>query len=117
IKGNDSVNITSVQFENPGADRNPNGEWVEISGTGKMSGWTLEDMERKHIYIFPAGFVLNGKVRVYSGKGQDTETKLFWGKSTTVWNDDYDVCTLRHKDGDVMSQAESKQVHNFEILK
>ena len=109
--------ITASQFQNPKKDGDPNGEWVEISGNGRMGGWTLEDKDKKHTYAFPAGFVLKGKVRVYSGKGKDTKTKLFWGNPTSVWNDEYDSCVLRNREGEIVSKAESKQVHDFEILK
>ncbi|MBU0535677.1 MAG: lamin tail domain-containing protein [Nanoarchaeota archaeon] len=117
IVNNDKINITSVQFEAPGSDRDANGEWVEIKGSGRMGGWTLEDKNKKHIYTFPIGFVLNGSVRVYSGHGKDTDTKLFWGNPNPIWNDDYDISTLKHKDGDIVSQVESKMTHNFEMLK
>ncbi|MFC1753769.1 lamin tail domain-containing protein [Thermoproteota archaeon] len=117
LKENNKVNIISVQFESPGSDRDANGEWIEIKGSGRMGGWTLEDKNKKHVYTFPTGFVLNSKVRVYSGRGQDTDTKLFWGNPNPVWNDDHDICTLKHNDGDVVSQVESRIAHNFEILK
>jgi micrococcal nuclease len=80
------------------------GEWVEFSNQGAqpidMSGYTLKD-EANHIYEFRA-FTLrpNQRARLYSGNGQDTETRLYWGLgSDTVWNNGGDSAYLRDADG------------------
>ena len=64
------VQIAAVQFEAPGSDReNLNGEWVEIEGNGvNISGWMLCDKDNKHVFTFPEGFIINGRVKVFSGK-------------------------------------------------
>jgi micrococcal nuclease len=85
-------------------DLDPVGEWVEFSNQGAqpidMTGFTLKD-EANHIYEFNA-FTLrpDQRVRLYSGDGQDTETRLYWGLgSNTVWNNGGDTAYLRDPDG------------------
>lgn len=112
------VRIVSVQFEAEGSEReNLNGEWVELEGQGMdMSGWMLCDKDNKHVYTFPNNFVINGKVRLHTGKGRNSSKKLHWGSSTPIWNNEDDVATLFDPEGRVMSQVRSSRVHNFEIL-
>lgn len=112
------VRIVSVQFEAPGSDReNLNGEWVEIEGYGvNMSSCMLCDKDNKHVFTFPEGFIINGKVKVFSGKGRNTSTKLFWKNPTPIWNNEDDVATLFDPEGNVISQVRSARVHDFEVL-
>jgi hypothetical protein len=70
------------------------------SASPTWTGFTLKD-EANHIYEFNA-FTLrpDQRVRLYSGDGQDTETRLYWGLgSNTVWNNGGDTAYLRDPDG------------------
>jgi len=112
------VKITAVQFEAPGTEKgNLNGEWIEIEGYGAdMSGWKLHDKGKKHIYTFPKGFEIHGKIKVFTGKGKDTSAQLFWDNPRPVWNDEDDTATLVGPKGRVVSKIRSKRVHDFEEL-
>jgi len=50
-----------------------------------MNGWTISD-EQGITYMF-FNFILNDMsvVRVHSGRGQDTQTDLFWGITSPFW--------------------------------
>jgi hypothetical protein len=115
--GEGIVRITKSQFKSP-KKNDINGEWVEITGYDvDMTGFALHDKAKRHIYRFPAGFHLYGPVKLFTGKGKDTNTKLFWGQKKNVWNNDYDIATLRDKSGRIISQIKSEAVHDFVILK
>jgi len=102
------VAITSVNFAAPSPEKeNLNGEWVEITNKDtaaqSLTGWTLED-EGNHTYTFPE-FSLNAgsSVKVHTGEGTDTTRDLYWGRSTSVWNNGGDVATLRDASGNIVS--------------
>lgn len=59
-----------------------------------LSGWKLKD-EYGHTYTFPS-FVLKAgnRVTVYTGSGTNTQDKLYWGRSSAVWNNDSDTVYL-----------------------
>ncbi len=93
-----SARISAISFAVPGEKDDPNLEWVELSGSGDLAGWTLSDRGDKNLYTFPA-FTLSGSVRVHSGKGINSASALYWGRSISVWNNDGDTATLRDKSG------------------
>lgn len=70
----------------------PSQEYVKITNSGKsavsMKGWKITDEGNKHKYFFPSSYVLKSKstVTVYTGKGKNTSTKLYWGMGWYVWN-------------------------------
>jgi FlaG/FlaF family flagellin (archaellin) len=57
-----------------------------------LTGWSVED-EAGYSYEFPDGFTLapGTEVTLYTGDGTDTDTELYWGMGTAVWNDDGDT--------------------------
>jgi hypothetical protein len=113
------VRITKTQFKsNKKGKQKLNDEWVEVTGYGvEMSGYTLHDKGRKHVFNFPAGFKIYGPVKIFTGRGRNTNTKLYWKCKTSVWNDNGDVATLRAKGGRVLSQVLSEPVYSFKTLK
>ena len=99
------LHITALNYDAPGSDRvNPNGEWVELTNEGDtpldLSGYRLKD-EGLHLYIFGAVTLAPGAtVRVYSGRGEDTATALYWGLAgEDVWNNDGDTAYLWDANG------------------
>jgi hypothetical protein len=65
-----------------------------------MRDYTLKD-EANHIYTF-GDFKVNpgADFRLYTGQGQDTAQKLYWGFSgESVWNNDSDTAFLRDDQG------------------
>lgn len=69
---------------------------IENKGVGSqdMSGWYLTD-DDDHYYFFPKGFVLPGGAGVYvwTKEGTDTDSDLYWGRTSGVWGSS-DVATL-----------------------
>ena len=99
------LKIVHIEADAPGSDKdNPNGEWVEITNQGsepiQMDGYTLKD-EANHIYTFGAFQVKPGVTfRLYSGRGQDSPTELYWGLvDESVWNNNGDTAFLRDDQG------------------
>jgi hypothetical protein len=107
-----AVQIVTVQYDSPGADRGSNqslnDEWVLIRNTGKkarkITGFTLTD-ETGYTYTFKKRTLKPGQsVRVRTGKGKDTASNKHWGRGWYVWNNDGDTATLRTAKG---SQVDS----------
>jgi hypothetical protein len=113
------VRITDVNFQSKGGRKNLNGEWVEICGYGGISltGYTLHDKGRKHVFRFPEGFKIYGPTKIFTGKGKNRSTKLYWKQPRPVWNDNHDIATLRNNKGKTISQVSSEKVHDFKVLK
>lgn len=88
-------------------DAEGNDEYVVLGNTGDetldLTGWSLRD-EAGHVYTIPDGFVLAGgaRVTVYTGHGQDTATKLYWGADRAIWNNGGDTVLLENQDGAVV---------------
>ena len=61
---------------------------IENKGVGSqdMTGWYLTD-DDDHYYFFPKGFILPGGVSVYvwTKEGTDTDSDLYWGRTSGVW--------------------------------
>jgi micrococcal nuclease len=100
-----ALKIVHLQADAPGNDNdNPNGEWIEIANQGsepvQMKGYTLKD-EANHIYTFGDFTVASGGTfRLYSGRGRDSATELYWGFSgESVWNNNSDAAFLRDAQG------------------
>lgn len=69
-----------------------------------MSHWTLED-RTGYKYTFPE-FVLQAGavVNIWTGKGVDTSTDLYWDHGQSVWNNDEpDTATLRSSRGEIVT--------------
>jgi len=109
------VKISNVNFDSRKGDLNS--EWIEVKGKGNLSGYKLYDQGRKHVYSFPKGFKLDGKVRIYSGKGNDSKTRLFWNSPGHIWNNDLDVATLSNSKRKVVSKVKSGKKHAFEKVR
>ncbi len=105
VQGEDSsaengITISNASFIAPSPEKeNLNEEWVELTNLGgvdeDLTGWTLEDAQN-HTYTFKS-FTLNAgsKVKLHTGKGDDSAEDLYWNKNTPVWNNSGDVATLK----------------------
>ncbi len=114
------VRITRTQFKPTGrrGKKKPTDEWVEITGYGvNIGGWKLWDKGKKHTFKFPEKFVIYGPIKIVTGKGRSTNTKIFWGRPRPVWNDTGDVATLANRRGKVISQVMSEPTYSFQTLK
>lgn len=94
--GNDNDNLTDeyLVFENTG------------TATLALDGWTVTDAAG-HRYTVPANVTLEpgATVRLVTGQGTDTDTVLYWGASSAVWNNDGDTITVRDGDAVVLQRS------------
>jgi Cu2+-containing amine oxidase len=86
-----------------------NQEYVKITNSGKnaviMRGWKITDKGAKHTFKFPSSYTLKSKATVvlYTGKGKNTATKLYWGRVAHVWNNEGDTAYLYNAQGKFVS--------------
>ena len=85
--GNDNENLDDeyVVF------RNSRSEPLDVSG------WTVAD-DADHTYTFPDGAVVDpgAEITLRTGRGTDTESTYYWGRTGAVWNNDGDVVVVRN---------------------
>jgi len=72
------------------------GEWVDVTGNGNLTGWKLVSTGGNQEFAFPSGFVLNGTVRIRSGTGQGSilPGELWWTVSAIWSNSENDDAEL-----------------------
>ncbi|KUN01685.1 hypothetical protein AQI95_30450 [Streptomyces yokosukanensis] len=101
------VQIHHVWFDSPGSDNRSNAslnaEWVQIRNTGgsavPLKGWVLKDASN-HRYVFPNVTIGAGKyLKIHTGRGSDTASDKYQGRSAYVWNNDKDTATLTRASG------------------
>jgi hypothetical protein len=86
-----------------------NQEYVKITNKGttamNLKGWKIKDKNAKHTYSFPSSYTLKSKstVTLYTGKGANSATKLYWGRSSYVWNNEGDTAYLYNAQGKLVS--------------
>ncbi|MBN6058355.1 lamin tail domain-containing protein [Nonomuraea sp. RK-328] len=113
-----TVKISRIWYDSPGspdsgANSNLNGEYVQIKNTGRssvnLSGWTIRDKTTRtdHVYAFGTFTLRAGKtVTLRTGKGRDTSTTLYWGRSggtlAYIWNQSKDTGYLRNARGQLV---------------
>jgi hypothetical protein len=103
------IAITNANFAEPSPEKeNLNEEWVEITNLGtedvNLAGWTLEDAQN-HTYKFPDfSLKAGGVAKIRTGTGNDTAADLFWNRSSSIWNNDGDVATLKDASGSIVSR-------------
>jgi len=87
------TNEEDVVFENTGG------------GTADMSGWTVSD-EADQTYTFPEGFTLESgeSVTLNVESGTDTESDLYWGSGSPIWNNGGDTVVLSNSQGEVVAE-------------
>lgn len=109
------VRITKVEVER--GRKRPDKECVEIAGYGvDMSGYTLCS-KKKETYKFPEDFKAYGPVKIFTRKGNNTNTKLYWRLNKTVWNEKGDVATLKNRNGKIASQVLIEPSYSFKTIK
>ncbi|MBI3953721.1 MAG: peptidoglycan DD-metalloendopeptidase family protein [Chloroflexi bacterium] len=84
---------------------NPNNEFAQLevdprfapSGSSDLTGFGLRN-NRGDTFLFPRGFTVrrDRPVKVHSGTGRNTDTDLYWGRPSGVWDDLGDCAYLVH---------------------
>jgi len=86
-------------------------EWVEITNKGSspvsLKGWKIEDEGSKHTYTF-SSYTLDSQATVilYTGKGMDTATEIYWRSGNPIWNNDGDTASLYDSSGKLVAVLE-----------
>jgi endonuclease YncB( thermonuclease family) len=95
-----SIQIKSIHEDAQGNDNNNlNDEYVVFENPDSsdidLTGYAVEDEAGKH-YDFPDNFTLAGgdTVTLHTGSGTDTDTDLYWGRGSPVWNNSGDTAFL-----------------------
>lgn len=98
------LGIHWLEYNAEGDDRdNINGEYVTFRNKClepmDLAGFIMSDASDT-TYTFPA-FVLGNKstVSVHSGKGEDNQTDLYWGRGSPVWNNQGDTLLVWNSTG------------------
>lgn len=92
-----SIEVTEIHADAEGRDsENLNDEYVTLTNTGDeavdLSGWSISD-EADHTYTVPDGVTLaaDASVTLHTGSGTDSETALYWGSNSPIWNNNGDT--------------------------
>jgi YD repeat-containing protein len=107
-----SVYISALDVGAPGETANQ--EYVKITNKGttavSMKNWKITDKGAKHTYKFSSSYTLKSKatVTIYTGKGKNTATKLYWGRVAHVWNNEGDTAYLYNAQGKLVSSKTVK---------
>ena len=112
------VRITAVYYDpnsagpDPATNAGRNQEYVVVHNGGttaaSLGGWTLRDLPRpstpSHVYRIPSSFKLRpgASVRVHTGRGTNTRTDLYMGRTQYIWGDDSDKATLKNGAGAIV---------------
>lgn len=101
------VKITKIHYGQTGT--NLNTEYIvfknKTSSTVKLKGWKIISAPSTdhQFYVFPRFSLGAGKsVTLYSGKGRNTSSKLYWNATTPKWNNDGDKAVLKNPSGTVV---------------
>ena len=103
-KSNSSNIEININCDAEGDDRiNLNGEYVIFKNNNNFDinfgGWTVKDLST-NIYDFgKIIFKSDSNLILFSGKGSDSENKLYWNSTKPIWNNDHDTLYLRDADG------------------
>ncbi|MBB4746995.1 lamin tail domain-containing protein [Actinoplanes lobatus] len=99
-----SIQFTRIQYNAPGVDKKTNksinGEYFRLTNKTKstvnLKGWTVRDAAG-NLYRFTANYYLGAGKNVYvrTGKGSNTSSTRYWGKTKHVWNNGGDSALLR----------------------
>jgi competence protein ComEC len=99
------LTLAAVNADAAGDDReNLNDEYVVFrndgDGTLDLSGWTVSD-EAGRTYTVPDGVTLapGATITLHTGSGTETETDLYWGSGSPIWNNGGDTVTVTMPDG------------------
>jgi competence protein ComEC len=104
----EALTVTQINADAEGDDReNLNDEYIVLENTGEepldLSGWTVAD-EAGRTYTIPDGFTLapGATVRLHTGSGTDTDTDLYWGSGSPIWNNGGDTVIISTPNGTVV---------------
>jgi hypothetical protein len=107
----ESITSSSTESTVYVSDLNLKDEWVKVTNKGSSSvpltGWKINDEGSKHTYTFPSYTLNSGStLTVFTAKGTNTATELYWGSDDPIWNNDGDTAYLYDNNGKLVSKLE-----------
>ncbi len=107
-----SLAVTEVHADADGDEYdNLNDEYIVFENTGSedldLSGWTVAD-EAGHAYTIPSGVVLSAgeTITLHTGEGIDTESDLYWGSGSPIWNNGGDTIIVTNDESERVLEEE-----------
>jgi hypothetical protein len=105
---NPTLHFSYAVPNSPGSDTGSNtslnGEWVRLKNSSStttytLTGWTIRD-KSSHIYKFGTFSLKPGaSVTLHTGKGTNSSTSRYWGRSSYIWNNTGDAAYLKNTAG------------------
>lgn len=101
------ISIYRIYYDSPGSDDGSNAslnkEWIQLRNScssGKsLSNWKIKDA---YGWTYKFGtYTLAGKsvVKIHTGRGSNTSTDRYWGRTWYVWNNTGDTAKLFNSAG------------------
>ena len=97
------VKINKIHYDSAGADDGSNAslndEWIRLrsncNNPKELQGFSVKDAAG-NTYTFSSSFVLgvDARVKIHSGKGTNTATNRYWGRTKYVWGNTKDTARL-----------------------
>ena len=104
--------VAQVHADAEGNDHeNENDEYIVFENAGSstldLSGWTIAD-EADHTYYVPDGVELGPgeTITLYTGSSSDSNTELYWGSDSAIWNNGGDTIVVSNGAGSVVLKYE-----------
>ena len=107
------VSIYRIYYNSPGSDTGSNtslnGEWIQLhnkcSSSRSLTNAKIKDYVG-HTYTFGTYTLGGGRyVKVHTGKGTNTSTDRYQGRSWYVWNNDKDTAYLYNGSGTLLDKC------------
>lgn len=99
------LEIVSIHADAAGNDNdNLNDEYVVFRtlASGTLAGYAVEDAA-SHRYEFPDRVFTAGQTfKLHTGSGSNTQTDLYWGNGSAIWNNDGDTIKVLDNEGHVL---------------
>lgn len=104
--GSGNLIVDGVHADADGYDHdNLDDEYITLKNNGGSSlnigGWTVSD-SADHTYTIPPGFTLDAgeSVTIYTGSGSNSDSELYWGSDSAVWNNGGDTIIVMTDSGE-----------------
>lgn len=100
-----SLAVSEIHADAEGDESdNLNDEYIVFENTGSedldLSGWTVADAA-DHEYTIPSNTVLGADetITLHTGEGTNTDTDLYWGSGSAIWNNGGDTIIVTNDQG------------------
>lgn len=107
ISDSTGIDVVEIHADAAGDDHeNLNDEYLVLANVGNetldLGGWTVED-DGGHSYTIPADVTVqpDGQITLYSGTGSDTNSSLYWGADSAIWNNAGDTIYVYDESGNL----------------